>query len=85
MVDDEVKQKVRKFLQDEGYDTTVADRVLGGSQTPNRAAVAKEVMKELIRASVSGQLLVRLDHEEISRLAYAQADAMIMREAWSVH
>lgn len=82
---DEVKQKVRKFLLEEGYATDVADKLFAGKPLTDRTAKAQEVMKELIRASVSGQLLVRLDHQEIARLAYAQADAMILQEAWSMH
>lgn len=81
MVDDEVKQKVRKFLEEEGYGATVADSLFGVQQL-DRMALAKEAMKELIRANCSRDMIVKMTPEEISRAAFQQADMMILREAW---
>jgi hypothetical protein len=80
MIDDAVKQKVRKFLQDEGYGNAVADTLLSDHKAA-RDEFAKEAMRELIRAQCSGQMLVKMDVEEISQLAYQQADSMLLRKA----
>lgn len=81
MIDDAVKQKVRKFLQEEGYADAVADKLMAGGYQSARDELAKEAMRELIKAQCSGQMLVKMDVEEISSLAYQQADSMLLRKA----
>lgn len=80
MVDDSVV-RVRKLLQDHGYTSAEIDKLLVANQVNVRDELAKEAMKELIKAQCEGKVMVKLNAEEISRTAYQTADSMLMFRA----
>lgn len=80
MIDDAVV-RVRKLLQDNGYSLAEIDKLLGANNVNPRDELAKNAMRELVKAQCEGKVMVNLDVEEITRQAYAQADSMLMFRA----